>query len=230
MMVYYQDIIEDAARYGLMINCHGATIPRGWQRTYPNLLSMESVRGGEYLTFDQLNCDLEAAHCTVIPFTRNLFDPMDFTPVFFSEIPNMQRRTTNAFELALSVLFLSGVQHYAEVPAGMARVPAEVKQVLKDIPVNWDESRFVSGYPGKHVVIARRAGKTWYVAGINGETVVKNLELDLGSIGKPSSVLMIGSGADNRSFSISDELPDLSRPLKIRLNLNDGFLYRFIVD
>jgi hypothetical protein len=232
MMVYYQDIIEDAARFKLLVNCHGATIPRGWQRTYPNLLSMESVRGGEYLTFDQLNCDLEAGHCAVIPFTRNLFDPMDFTPVFFSEIPNMQRKTSNAFELALSVLFLSGIQHYAEVPTGMAKVPAEIKQILKDVPVAWDETRFVSGYPGKHVVIARRTGKTWYVAGINGEAIEKNLEVNLGFIGRPAAVsgLLISSGSDSRSFTIKYELPDLTRPLSINLKSNDGFLYRFVVD
>ncbi len=230
MMVYYQDIIEDAARYGLVVNCHGATLPRGWQRTYPNLLSMESVRGGEYLTFDQPDCDQEAGHCTVIPFTRNLFDPMDFTPVFFSEIPNMQRRTSNAFELALSVLFLSGIQHYAEVPAGMAGVPEEVKQILKDVPVAWDETRFVSGYPGKHVVIARRSENTWYVAGINGEAVDKNLELNLEFIGRPAAGLLISNGKDSRSFSINEQQPDLGRPVKVELSGNDGFLYRFIVD
>jgi hypothetical protein len=230
MMVYYQDIIEDAAMHGLMVNCHGATIPRGWQRTYPNLVSMESVRGGEYLTFGQLDCDLEANHCTVLPFTRNLFDPMDFTPVFFSEIPNMQRRTSNAFELALCVLFLSGLQHYAEVPAGMAKVPAEVKQILKDVPVAWDETRFVTGYPGKHVVLARRIGSTWYVVGINGEKMGKNLELNLGFINNPSTGLLISGGADGRSFMISDTIPDLTRPLSIPVKSNDGFIYRFLLN
>lgn len=229
VMAYYQDIIEDAARYKLMVNCHGSTFPRGWQRTYPNLISMEGIKGFEFVTFEQPNADKEAAHCTVIPFTRNLFDPMDFTPVCFSEVPNIQRKTTNSFELALSVLFFSGIQHFAEVPEGMAKVPSEVKQIMKDVPVTWDETKFIEGYPGKQIVIARRKDKVWYVAGINGEQIEKTLEINLGFIENPISVLIITGGNDNRSFQITSKKIDTSRPLKISLKPNDGFLYRMFL-
>ena len=226
VMSYYQDILEDAARFGLMVDFHGSTYPRGWQRTFPNLISMEGVRGFEFVTFEQSNADKEAYHCTVIPFTRNLFDPMDFTPVCFSEVQNIQRKTTNSFELALSVLFLSGIQHYAEVPEGMAKVPGEVKEILKIIPVSWDETKFIDGFPGKHVVIARRKDTTWYVAGINGELKEKNLELNIQFIGNVASCLMITGGESNRSFKIENKDIDTSIPLKIVLKPNDGFLFR----
>ena len=226
VMSYYQDIFEDAARYGLMVNCHGSTIPRGWQRTYPNLVAMEAIRGFEFVTFEQSNADREASHCAVIPFTRNLFDPMDFTPVCFGEVPKIQRVTTNSFELALSVLFLSGVQHFAEVPEGMAKVPGEVRQVLTDVPVAWDESKFIDGYPGKYVIIARRKDAVWYVAGINGEPTEKTLEVNLGFIGSPTGSVLITCGANDRSFDIRRENLDRTRPLKIGLRPHDGFLYQ----
>ncbi|MFH1213022.1 MAG: glycoside hydrolase family 97 catalytic domain-containing protein [Candidatus Neomarinimicrobiota bacterium] len=228
VMSYYQDVIADAARYGLMVNCHGATLPRGWQRTYPNLVSMESIKGFEYVTFDQTNADKQASHCSVIPFTRNLFDPMDFTPVCFSEVPNIQRRTTNSFELALSVLFLSGIQHYAEVPEGMKKVPTEVRQLLRDIPVSWDETKFIDGYPGSHVIIARRKANTWYIAGINGGQTDKTFSIPRGFIGNSRNCMLITRGEDNRSFEINNDNINITQPLKISLKPNDGFLCRVV--
>jgi hypothetical protein len=226
---YYQDIIEDAAHFGLMINCHGSTIPRGWHRTYPNLVSMESIRGFEFVTFDQYNADKEANHCTIIPFTRNLFDPMDFTPVCFSEVPNIQRRTSNSFELALSVLFLSGIQHIAEVPEGMNKVPVEIKEILKDIPVSWDETKFIEGYPGKYLVIARRHKKVWYVTGINGEQIERELNINLNFIKNIKSSLIVTSGDDNRTFEMKFEKIHTSVPLNLDLKPNDGFLIRLVL-
>ncbi|MGD1044585.1 MAG: glycoside hydrolase family 97 catalytic domain-containing protein [Bacteroidota bacterium] len=226
MMSYYQDILEDAARYSLTVDFHGSTYPRGLQRTFPNLISMEGIRGFEYVTFEQANADREAQHCTVIPFTRNLFDPMDFTPVCFSEVPHIQRKTTNSFELALSVLFLSGIQHYAEIPEGIAKVPGEVKEVLKNIPVSWDETKFIDGVPGKYIIIARRKDNIWYIAGINGEPIEKNLEVNIRFIGSVARCLMITCGDSNRSFKVENKDIDTILPVKIVLKPNDGFLFR----
>ena len=106
------------------MNFHGATLPRGWQRTYPHLMTVEAIRGLEYVTFEQKNADEEPTHAAMLPFTRNVFDPMDFTPMVLDRINRIERRTTSAFELALSVLFTSGIQHYAEIPEGMAKAPA----------------------------------------------------------------------------------------------------------
>jgi hypothetical protein len=179
MIEYYLDILADAHRFGLMVNFHGSTYPRGWQRTYPNLMNMEGVRGFEYITFDQANADAAPSHCCVLPFTRNLYDAMDFTPMNFSGIPNILRRTTVGFELATAVAFIAGIQHFAEIPSGMAAVPEELRELLRGLPSAWDETVFIDGFPGKLVILARRAGDRWFVAGMNGENATKALEFDL---------------------------------------------------
>ena len=179
---YYREILEDAAEFKLLVNFHGTTLPRGMQRTFPNLMTMEAVKGLEFITFFQENADREATHSAMLPFTRNLFDPMDFTPMVLGDIPNIERKTSNGFQLALPVLFLSGIQHLVTTPEQMQTVPAYVKDYLRILPVQWDESRFLQGFPGKFVVIARRAGERWYVAGINAEDQPKQLKLDLSFI------------------------------------------------
>lgn len=200
-MNYYHDLLTDAAQAGLLVNFHGTTIPRGWNRTYPNLMTMEAVKGFEFLTFDQNNTDQEATHCAVLPFTRNAVGPMDFTPMAFSEIRGKQRRTSNAFELALSVLFQSGIQHYAEVPEGMEAQPAYVQDFVKKLPSQWADVKFLAGYPGEYAVLARQAPNgTWYVAGINGTDTPKTIQLDLGKLGLQNATL-ITDGDTNRSFS-----------------------------
>ncbi|WP_161599401.1 glycoside hydrolase family 97 protein [Hymenobacter nivis] len=199
-MNYYQDLLTDGAQAGLLMNFHGATIPRGWNRTYPNLMTMEAVKGFEFLTFDQRNTDQEPTHCATLPFTRNAVGPMDFTPMAFSEIRGKQRRTSNAFELALSVLFQSGIQHYAEVPEGMASQPAYVQDFVKKLPPRWSDVKYVAGYPGQYAVLARQGpGGKWYVAGINGTDVPQDIEVDLSKLGITGGAL-ITDGDTNRSF------------------------------
>jgi hypothetical protein len=202
MIQYYVDILNDAAKAGLLVNFHGATLPRGWSRTWPNLMTAEAIRGLEFTTFEQLDEDKVPRHAATIPFARNLFDPMDFTPMVFGDIPKIKRATRNGFELAESVLFTSGITHFAEIPEGMATVPGYVKAALQDLPRQWDDVRFVTGYPGSHVVIARRAGKAWYVAGINAETYDMPIQLDLSFLGGRSGTL-ITDGAGEREFTQS---------------------------
>ncbi|MEO7313282.1 MAG: glycoside hydrolase family 97 catalytic domain-containing protein [Chitinophagaceae bacterium] len=197
---YYTDILEDAAKYKLLVNFHGATLPRGWARTYPQLMTTEAVRGFEMITFNQADADLEASHCAMLPYARNAFDPMDFTPMNLYKIQTkVQRKTTSAFELALSVLFLSGIQHYAESPEGMIQVPGAVKDFLRQLPNNWDDAKFIDGYPGKLLVMARKSGKKWYVAGINGEAETRQLDLDLAFL-KGKKATLISDGAEPLSF------------------------------
>ncbi len=227
VMTYYQDIFEDAAEYGLAVNCHGCTLPRGWQRTYPNLLTMESVRGLEFITFEQGNADQQPDHCCMLPFTRNVFDPMDFTPVFFSDLSHIKRSTSNAFELALPVLYHSGIQHYGEIPSGMKKVPDYVRQLMKDIPVSWLETRFVDGYPGKYVVMARKGEKGWYVAGINGEREGKELSIDLSFIENSHTGILITDGNDNRSFRKEDVIFQTDKSVLIKIAGYGGFVMQF---
>jgi hypothetical protein len=219
-MNYYQDLLTDAAQAGLLVNFHGTTIPRGWHRTYPNLMTMEAVRGFEFLTFDQANTDQEPTHCAVLPFTRNAVGPMDFTPMAFSEIRGKQRRTSNAFELALSVLFQSGIQHYAEVPAGMAAQPAYVQDFVRNLPKRWEDVKFLDGYPGQFAVLARQAGSRWYVAGINATDAPKEVVIDLAKLGLSAGTL-ITDGDTNRSFRTQ---PVGSGPLRLTLPARGGFV------
>lgn len=222
VIAYYHDILTDAARHKLAVNFHGATLPRGWHRTYPNLMTMEAIKGEEFITFFQGNADLQPSHCAMLPFTRNVYDPMDFTPMVLDSIPNIHRRTTKAFELALPILFTSGIQHIAEIPEGMAKQPDFVIELLKSIPVHWDDVKFISGFPGKEVVLARKKGDTWYVVGINGENTTKTLQLDLAFL------------SNETGFSITDGVSDLEKTAinpdsiqSITLKPYGGFVMKF---
>jgi len=227
MIAYYHDILEDALPFGFMINFHGTTLPRGWQRTYPNLMTMEAIKGLEFITFEQKNADEEPTHASMLPFTRNVFDPMDFTPMVLDRINSrIQRRTTSAFELALSVVFTSGIQHYAEIPAGMAKAPDYVAEFLKGVPEIWDDIRFIDGFPGKLVVLARRGGGRWYVAGINGEKETKTLTLDLSRLdgcGSRGTLIADGDGG-NLSFRKEMVMLGADKKLQVTLPANGGFV------
>jgi hypothetical protein len=225
MIAYYHDILADAAPYGFAMNFHGATLPRGWQRTYPHLMTMEAIRGLEFVTFEQRNADEEPAHAAMLPFTRNVFDPMDFTPVVLDRIRNIERRTTSAFELALSVLFTSGIQHYAEIPEGLAKVPDYVREFLKHVPSVWDDTKFLDGYPGKFVVLARRGDGRWYVAGINAEAKPRTMLLNLSvlSVKGPAIVITDGDGG-NLSFRTQSVDLDTRKKLKVTLAPRGGFV------
>lgn len=224
VIAYYHDILEEAAPYGFLLNFHGATLPRGWQRTYPHLMTMEAVRGEEYITFQQKNADQEPSHAAMLPFARNVFDPMDFTPVVLDKLPGRaQRRTTSAFELALAVLFTSGVQHYAEIPDGLAKMPDYVKDFLKHVPSVWDDTQFIEGYPGKLVVLARKGGGRWFVAGINGEAEEKTLTLDLSSVPGRGTGFLIKDG-DGQLFERQPVKLDAEKKLKVAIKANGGFV------
>lgn len=213
MIKYYLEIFEDAAKFGLSVNCHGATLPRGWQRTYPNLVTMESIKGMEFITFEQENANEEPAHATTIPFTRNVFDPMDFTPMSLNKLPNINLKTTSTFELALPILFHSGVQHLAETPEGMAKVPAFVKTFLQEFPASWTDTKLIDGYPGKFVVMARKAGNKWYIGGINGENAAKEVIFDTAKFGKKAKLIV--DGKEDQSFVQSE----LNTDTKTKVNM-----------
>ena len=182
-MDYCIDLLESAARHHLLVNFHGATIPRGWQRTYPNLMTTEGVYGAEWYNNVATFTDKAACHNATLPFTRNVIGPMDYTPCTFSDSQH-PHITTKAHELALTVLFESALQHLADRPESYMVQPQEVKDFFTNLPTVWDETHLLSGYPGESVVMARRNGKTWYIAGINGTNQEKELAIDKKAIGK----------------------------------------------
>ncbi|MDD7620441.1 MAG: glycoside hydrolase family 97 catalytic domain-containing protein [Prevotella sp.] len=176
-MEYCIDLLECAARHHLLVNFHGATIPRGWQRTYPNLMSVEAVYGAEWYNNNVTLTPKAAAHNATLPFTRNVIGPMDYTPCTFSDSQH-PHITTHAHELALSVLFESPLLHWADKPESYLVQPREVKDFMSALPTTWDETRLLGGYPGEWVVIARRQGNKWYIAGINGKDTAQTLSFD----------------------------------------------------
>ena len=183
MVDYYLDILEDAARHHLLVDFHGCTIPRGWSRTWPNLMSMESVYGAEWYNNNRRMTNAAASHNATLPFTRNVIGPMDYTPCTFTDSQN-PHITTDCHELALPILFESGLQHMADRPEAYLGLPDEIRTLLSGLPSAWDDTRLLAGYPGQLAVIARRSGDTWYIAGINGTNEELSVDPDFSKIGK----------------------------------------------
>jgi alpha-glucosidase len=219
----YLDILRDAADYQLLVNFHGATIPRGWRRTFPNLLTMESVRGAEVYRFSADYPDYAPVHNTILPFTRNAIGPMDYTPVTFSD-SKYPHKTTFAHELALAVVFESGLQHFADSDKSYLNQPDVVIDYLKQVPVVWDESRYVSGAPGEMVVLARRSGSKWYLSGINGlnENITFESKLDFPGEGK-FKISLIKDGTDEKSFSHEVLKINTGDSINVRMLPHGGF-------
>jgi hypothetical protein len=208
MVNYYIDILKDAARHHLLVDFHGCTIPNGWQRTWPNMVSMEGIYGAEWYNNYELMTTLAPPHNATVVYTRNVIGPMDYTPGTFSD-SQFPHITTNAHELALPVLFESGIQHMADRPEGYESLPFEARQVYSHLPAAWDDTKLLAGYPGKSAVVARRSGKTWYVAGINGTDEEINLAFTLKRLNlKPKKVLLFSDGEAERDIKVSH--PSLS--------------------
>lgn len=225
-MDYYLDLLEDAIPNHLSINFHGATIPRGWSRTYPHLMSTEAVYGAEWYNNRPTLTNRAAYHNATLPFTRNIIGPMDYTPGTFtdSQHPHI---TTHAHELALTILFESGIQHMPDRPEAYASLPKDVKDLLSTLPSAWDETRLLGGYPGEWVVLARRKGDTWYIAGINGKDNAQTLKFSFEHIiNKPSQALFIKDGLSQTIFDISKAEVNKKSNLAIKCNARGGFVIK----
>ncbi|MBQ1697768.1 MAG: glycoside hydrolase family 97 catalytic domain-containing protein, partial [Bacteroidales bacterium] len=211
-MSYCIELLEAAAKHHLTVNFHGATIPRGWQRTYPNLLSTEGVYGAEWYNNVPTFTDKAACHNATLPFTRNVIGPMDYTPCAFSDSQH-PHITSNAHELALTVVFESGLQHLADRPESLLAQPQEVKDFFGQLPAAWDETRFVAGYPGDFALIARRKGDTWYIGGINGKDNAQELNINLDFVGQSSDIQAFFDGVDGKGWQI-EKLSALPKSVK----------------
>lgn len=225
-MNYYMDLLEDAVKYKLMINLHGASAPRGWQRTYPHMMSVEGVYGAEWYNNNRVLTDRAAEHNATLPFTRNVIGPMDYTPGTFSD-SQYPHITSYGHELALPVIFESALQHMPDRPSVYDNLPTAVKHFLSELPVAWDDTKLLAGYPGVEVVMARRKGEVWYIAGINGTNEQKTLHVSLKDIpisGK--KVSLFKDGTDERSFAIEENisLADEQTCLDIKCLPRGGFV------
>lgn len=224
---FYEDLVEDANSFGLAVNLHGAALPRGWERMYPNVLTAEAVMGMERAMVDRQVEDERARHIAMLVFTRNAVAPVDFTPVVLGEQLGMDggrpvmRSTTAAFELALPVVLHSGVQHYGLVPADLEAFPSFVFDYLTDVPASWDETRLIDGRPGEYAVLARRSGSRWFVAAINGRKQPLRLTLDLSFAGQ-THFRQISSRGKN---GVDCRPVDASRLLTVEVGVSDGVIF-----
>ncbi len=189
-MKLYEDILSDANEYGLMVIFHGCTLPRGWERMYPNFISSEAVLASENLVFGQHFNDQEAFNASLHPFIRNAVGAMDFGGTLLNKRHNRGnnggpvRKTTDIFQLATAVLFQTAVQNFALTPNNLTDVPAFEIDFMKQVPTTWDETRFIAGYPGKYCVLARRKGDKWFVTGVNAGKEALKLNLNLPMLAK----------------------------------------------
>jgi alpha-glucosidase len=228
VIALYHDILRDAYANRLFVDFHGSTIPRGWQRTYPNLLTMEAVKGAEQYG-DSVFQQNAAVYNTIYPFTRNVIGSMDYTPMIFGDAPDrLPHLTTNPHELALSVVFESGLQHFVSTPAMIDAQPEYVRDFLTAVPTVWDETRLVDGYPGRLAVLARRRGTDWYVGAITSDTMVSAVEVPLRFLGAGTyDVSLISDGEDVDRFAHETETLSRRDTMTVELAPRGGFVARF---
>lgn len=212
-MKLYEDILADANDYGLLCIFHGCTLPRGWERMYPNYASSEAVLASENLHFSQGSCDNEAYNATIHPFIRNTVGSMDFGGSALNKYYNYKneprgskRRTSDVFALATAVLFQSPVQHFALAPNNLTDAPAWAIDFMKQVPTQWDEVKFIDGYPGKYVIMARRIGEKWFVVGVNAQKETLKMKIKLP---------MFASGETVQYYSDDKDLNGSLKSLKI---------------
>ena len=229
-MQLYEDILTDANDFGLQVIFHGCTLPRGWERMYPNFASAEAVMASENLCFTQKRCDEEAVQATFLPFIRNSLAAMDFGGSTLNKVYNSKndpsrsgtvRRTSDVFALATAVLFQSPVQHFALAPNNLTDAPSWAIGFMKKVPTTWDEVRFIDGYPGSYLILARRSGNRWYIAGINAEPKLLKLSLNLPMLVKgPVSIY-----SDDASLRGScSEVQYFGKALQVSIPCNGGFV------
>jgi hypothetical protein len=194
-MAAQQALMRDAAVRHLLVNLHGCSVPRGWERTWPNFMTCEAVLGCESYFYEPRYTEKAAELDTVLPFTRNAIGPMDLTPVACSP-KKYARLTTAAHQLAAALIFTSGIIHHADKPEFFESLPPDVQKIFHDAPALWDETHCVLGEPGKEVVFARRAGDSWFIAGINGTTNDLPVTLDLSPYQKYHHRIAVTEGRD----------------------------------
>ncbi|WP_442845151.1 glycoside hydrolase family 97 catalytic domain-containing protein [Leeuwenhoekiella sp. H156] len=223
-MRMYEDILSDANDYGLMIIFHGTTLPRGWERMYPNFVGSEAVVASEMLVFVEDVRKREAYNATLHPFIRNAVASMEFGGVVLNDYLNrgnksgQKRLTTDAFQLATGVLFQNPVQMFALTPNNLDDAPKFQLDFLKELPTTWDETRFMDGYPGKFSVLARRNADTWYVVGVNAEAEPKKLNLELPFLaGKTVSLIN-----DDKNGETSTQKIKIPKNGKLNLTMQSG--------
>lgn len=228
-MQLYEDILADANDYGLLVIFHGCTIPRGWERMYPNYAASEAVLASENMNFSQGSCDAEAFNACIHPFVRNTIGSMDFGGSTLNKYYNAKnepggrmRVTSDVFALATAVLFQSPVQHFALAPNNLTDAPAWAVDFMKKVPTTWDEVKFIDGYPGKYIVMARKHAGKWYVAGINAQDETIKLKIDVSTLFAAGEIVNLYEDNDKLAGSVKEQVINKKQTLNLSIPKNGG--------
>ncbi|WP_455673935.1 glycoside hydrolase family 97 protein [Phocaeicola sp.] len=228
-MRLYESILSDADDHGLMVIFHGCTIPRGWERMYPNYVGSEAVLASENIYFQQHFCDEEAFNACLHPFIRNTIGSMEFGGCFMNKRLNRNndggntRKTTDAFQLATTILFQNPIQNFALTPNNLTDAPQLCMDFLREVPTTWDETVFIDGYPGKYVVLARRHADKWYIAGVNAQKEPLKLKLNLPMLDKGDKVTLYND--DKKRAPYTEEMT-IKKPQEVTITMQGegGFI------
>jgi hypothetical protein len=228
-MRFYEDLLSDGNDYGLMMVFHGCTLPRGWERMYPNFVGSEAVLASEMLIFSQDVREKEAFHATLHPFIRNTVGSMEFGGVFLNKYLNkgntqgQKRLTTDVFQIATATLFQSPMQMFALTPNNLTDSKDILIDYMKDVPTTWDETVYIDGFPGKYAVIARRNGQNWYISGVNALTDPIKLKLQLPMVAGKSGSLYYDNDQSEAQFANKKVNSDGS--IEVTMQPNGGFVF-----
>lgn len=234
-MAHYEAILSDADDNGLMVIFHGCTLPRGWERMYPNYVGSEAVLASENMVFGQRACDMAAVNATLHPFIRNTVGCMEFGGTFLNRRLSKGnergtiRKTTDCAELATAVLFQNPIQNFALAPENLNPVeengaPIVSLDFMREVPTTWDETQYIAGYPGEYVVLARRSGDKWYIAGINAEKEPIELTLNIPMLQKGDLVKLYSDDKETREPMKSELKIKKNGELKISMLTDGGFI------
>ncbi len=227
VMEALQSVFEDAANERLMVNLHGSTMPRGWHRTWPNFMTAESVLGTESYFYEPRFPDKAAEQNTVLPFTRNVAGPTDYTP-FALTMREYPRVNTAVHELATAMIYTSGIIHFADSKEVFDSLPVEVKNLLKDMPATWDKTESIVAKPGESIVLSRQEGALSYIVGINGTDSELPIQLDLAKYGKGFSNFSIITEGENPLMDFKAETYPIAADWSYTLAPKGGFIIQFV--
>jgi hypothetical protein len=235
MMQLYEDILADANDFGLLVIFHGCTLPRGWERMYPNYAASEAVLASENLHFGQGACDAEARNATIHAFVRNTVGSMDFGGSALNKRYSADnqhgtvRKTSDVYALATAVLFQSAVQHFALAPNNLTDAPAWAIDFMKHVPTTWDEVKLIDGYPGKYVIMARRCGSKWYVVGINADEQPLKKVVTLPMFGKGTELTIYSDDAQLNG-SVKSLKQNKKQQIMMTIPCNGGIVITATID
>ena len=227
-MRLYEAILTDANDFGIMVIFHGCTMPRGWERMFPNYIGSEAVLASENMIFSQEFCDREAVSSSLHPFIRNAAGSMEYGGTFLnkrmhrSDDKGNERRTSDAFQIATAVLFQSPQQNFALSPDNLTEENKTALDFMRGVPTRWDDTEFFEGYPGKYVVLTRTAGDKTYTAGINAEDEARTVTFD--KLNPAMKYTLITDSHAKKGDRLKSQEIKGKKAVKIKLAKGEGFV------